>query len=199
LPVARADSGFREIRPVAPFALFQPPNWDILTRDKVLSTAGVLVDFEKLGKLIDQWKGLLAGIAALLVAFLGVHKVLTDLDLRTWSWSELALAALAILLLATVTLRSRRAHLSRLVDPDALKLDPQSPEQLVGRRQDLNKLLRALANPLVFLVSESGCGKSALLQAGVAQGPGPAVEIVRVGRAFSSVCELAHTCQVPFV
>jgi hypothetical protein len=55
---------------------------------------------------------------------------------------------------------------SRLVDPDALKLDPQSPQQLVGRREDLDKLLNALANPLVFLVSESGCGKSALLRAG---------------------------------
>jgi hypothetical protein len=52
-----------------------------------------------------------------------------------------------------------------------LKLDPRSPEQLIGRREDLDRLLNALANPLVFLVSESGCGKSALLRAGVAQGP----------------------------
>jgi hypothetical protein len=102
------------------------------------------MDFEQLGKLVDQWKGLLAGIAGVLVAIVGVHKALTDLDLRTWSWPEIAAAAVAVLLLAIVALRSHRAHVSRLVDPDALKLDPQSPEQLVGRREDLDKLLRAL-------------------------------------------------------
>jgi hypothetical protein len=136
-----------------------------------LSTAEVLVDFEKLGKLIDQWKGLLTGIGLLMAAIVGVRKALTDLDLLTWSWPEIVLVAAAVVLLAIVTVRSRKAHVSRLVDPDAIKLDPQSPEQLVGRREDLDKLLRALANPLVFLVSESGCGKSALLRAGVAQGP----------------------------
>jgi hypothetical protein len=129
------------------------------------------MDFEQLGKLVDQWKGLITGIGLLLAAIVGVHKALTDLDLRSWSWLEITAAVAAVLLLATVALRTRKAHVSRLVDPDALKLDPQSPEQLVGRREDLDKLLRALANPLVFLVSESGCGKSALLRAGVAQGP----------------------------
>jgi hypothetical protein len=129
------------------------------------------MDFEKVAKLIDQWKGLLTGIGLLLAAIIGVHKALNDVDLRTWSWPEISVAAVSIVLLAIVTFRSRTIHVSRLVDPDALKLDPQSPEQLVGRREDLDKLLKALANPLVFLVSESGCGKSALLRAGVAQGP----------------------------
>lgn len=129
------------------------------------------MNFENLGNLIDQFEGLLAGISALLVAIVGVHKALTNLDLRTWSWPEISAAAVAVLLLVIVWVRSRKAHISRLVDPDALKLDPQSPEQLVGRREDLDKLLKALSNPLVFLVSESGCGKSALLRAGVAQGP----------------------------
>jgi len=140
-------------------------------RQRGRATSGVLVDFEKLGKLIDQWKGLLTGIGLLLAAIVSVNKALTDLDLRTWSWPEIAVAAVAVVLLAIVTVRSRNAHISRLADPDALKLDPQSPDQLVGRREDLDKLLRALTNPLVFLVSESGCGKSALLRAGVVQGP----------------------------
>ena len=87
------------------------------------------MELEKLGKLIDQWKGLLAGIAALLVAIVGVHKALTDLDSRTWSWPELAVAGVSIALLAIITLRTRTARLSRLLDPDALKLDPQSPER----------------------------------------------------------------------
>jgi hypothetical protein len=128
------------------------------------------MDFEQLGKLVDQWKGLLTAIGLLLAAIVGIRKALIDLDLRTWSWPEITAAAVALLLLAIVAVRSRRAHKSRLIDPDSLKLDPQSPDQLVGRREDLDKLLRALANPLVFLVSESGCGKSALLRAGVAQG-----------------------------
>ena len=152
-------------------ALFLPPVFGYPSLRQSLSTAGVLMDFEKFGKLIDQWKGLLTGIGLLLAAIVGVHKALTDLDFRTWSWPEIAVATAAIVLLAIVTVRSRKAHLSRLIDPDALKLDPQSPEQLVGRREDLDKLLKALANPLVFLVSESGCGKSALLRAGIAQGP----------------------------
>ena len=129
------------------------------------------MELEKLGKLIDQWKGLLAGIGLLLGAIVTLQKALMDLNPRTSSWAEITVAAVAIVLLGVVTVRSRKAHVSRLVDPDALKMDPQSPEQPVGRRQDLNMLLRALANPLVFLVSESGCGKSALLRAGVAQGP----------------------------
>jgi hypothetical protein len=129
------------------------------------------VDFDKLGKLIDQWKTLLTGLGVLLAAGVAVWKQLISWDPWTWTWREILSAALAALLLAIITLRSRKSQVSRLIDPDALKLDPQSPEQLVGRAQDLNMLLRALANPLVFLVSESGCGKSTLLRAGVVQGP----------------------------
>jgi len=94
------------------------------------------------------------------------RKALIDLDPSASSWPEIAVAAASACVLALVAVRSRKRHVSRLLDPDALKLDPQSPEQLVGRREDLGKLLKALANPLVFLVSESGCGKSALLRAG---------------------------------
>jgi conflict system STAND superfamily ATPase len=128
------------------------------------------MDLEKLGKLTDQWKGLLAGVAALVVAIVGVRKALVDLDLRTWSWVEVAVAAVSIVVLAITFVRTRKAHVSRLIDPDALKLDPKLPEHLFGRGPDLDRVLRALANPLVFLVGESGCGKSALLRAGIAKG-----------------------------
>jgi hypothetical protein len=50
------------------------------------------------------------------------------------------------LLIGAIAVRSRSARTSRLIDPDALKLDPRSPEQLVGRREDLDKLLNVLAN-----------------------------------------------------
>jgi conflict system STAND superfamily ATPase len=88
----------------------------------------------------------------------------------TGSWPLYALLLIAITALLAIKILSDRAGASRLLDPEALKLDPRSPEQLIGRREDLDKLLNALANPLVFLVSESGCGKSALMRAGVAQG-----------------------------
>jgi hypothetical protein len=160
-----------------------------------------LEQLENLSKLILQWQGLITAIVALVTAITGLWTgllkwdplrwswpelsffVLTillvtglwtgllNLDPSKWSWREPGFLLLAILLVAGLTVRSRRASASRLIDPDALKLDPRSPEQLIGRREDLDRLLNALANPLVFLVSESGCGKSALLRAGVAQGP----------------------------
>src|SRR5262245_8901894 len=129
------------------------------------------MELEKWRKLIEQWQGLITGISLLVAAIIGFSIKLFELNPFSWSWRDLAFLLLAILLVAGLMVRSRRANASRLVDPDALKLDPQSPEQLVGRREDLDKLLKALVNPLVFLVSESGCGKSALLRAGVAQGP----------------------------
>jgi hypothetical protein len=128
------------------------------------------MDLERLGKLLDQWKGLIAGITLLSAAGIGLWQEFLKLDPWRWSWRELCFVLLATVLVAGVAFRSRRVNASRLVDPDALKLDPQSPEQLVGRREDLDKLLSTLTNRLVFLVSESGAGKSALLRAGVAQG-----------------------------
>jgi hypothetical protein len=128
------------------------------------------LDLEKLGKLIGQWQGLIAAITLLGGAVLALRNEFLKLSPLAWSWPELAFALLAVGLVTFLAIRSRNANVSRLVDPDALKLDPQSPEQLVGRHEDLGKLLNALANPLVFLVSESGCGKSALLRAGVGQG-----------------------------
>jgi len=128
------------------------------------------MNLEKLGKLIDQWKAPLAGITALLVGIVALRKALVDLDLRTWSWLEIAVAAASIAVMAIIVARSRKTHVSRLIDPDALKLDPKLPEHLFGRGPDLDRVLKALANPLVFLVGESGCGKSALLRAGISKG-----------------------------
>ena len=127
------------------------------------------MELEKLTKLVGQFQGLFATIALLFTAVLGVWAKLLQLDPFTWSLPELSFLSLAALLVAVLTIRSRNASTSRLLDSEALKLDPRSPEQLIGRREDLDKLLNALANSLVFLVSESGCGKSALLRAGVAR------------------------------
>ena len=128
------------------------------------------MDLEKIVKLVDQWKALIAAVTLLLAGGVGLLTELLKLDPGKWSWRELSFALLAILLVAAIMVRSRSARTSRLIDPDALKLDPRSPEQLVGRREDLDKLLNVLTNPLVFLVSESGCGKSALMRAGIVEG-----------------------------
>src|SRR5271165_46575 len=130
-----------------------------------------LMELTKLRQLTDQWQTLLTSVGLLIAAAVGIWKNVLSWNPWAWSWVQIVLVLLAIAAVAAVALRSRRAHLSRLADPEALKLDPRSPEQLIGRREDLEKLLSALANPLVFLVSESGCGKSALLRAGVAAGP----------------------------
>jgi Novel STAND NTPase 1 len=130
-----------------------------------------LMDLEKLRQLIERWQTLLASIGLLIGGLIAVRTQILSLKPQDWSWPEIIAIVLAVAAVGAVALRSRRAHLSRLVDPEALKLDPQSPEQLIGRREDLGKPLNALANPLVFLVGESGCGKSALLRAGVASGP----------------------------
>ncbi len=129
------------------------------------------MDLEKLRQLFERWQTLLVSTGLLIGAAVAVRTQLLSLKPWEWSWLEIAIVFLAVAAVTVTALRSRWAHVSRLVDPEALRLDPQSPEQLIGRREDLEKLLNALANPLVFLVSESGCGKSALLRAGVALDP----------------------------
>ena len=58
---------------------------------------------------------------------------------------------------------------SRLLRPEALRLDPdEHPEHLRGREDDIERVSGAVARaPLVFLEGESGAGKSALIRAGL--------------------------------
>ena len=83
----------------------------------------------------------------------------------------IVLAAILILVGLFAFWKSRNARGSRLADPDALRLNPESLDKLVGRDDDLTKLRNALTQPLVFLVGESGCGKSALLRIGIEKNP----------------------------
>jgi len=69
-------------------------------------------------------------------------------------------------LLALVLLLDRRRRRSRLLDPDALIIRPE--EHLVGRDDDIQNVSRLCdSESLIWLVGESGVGKSALLQAGL--------------------------------
>lgn len=82
-------------------------------------------------------------------------------------WAAVALYV-AIFLLGIWMLAKWRTRHSRLLKPDALMLDRDSSEHLVGRADDINNLLRrCLAKQITFLEGESGSGKSALVRAGL--------------------------------
>nr|VFK67619.1 MAG: AAA ATPase domain [Candidatus Kentron sp. UNK]VFK72848.1 MAG: AAA ATPase domain [Candidatus Kentron sp. UNK] len=73
-----------------------------------------------------------------------------------------------LLLMGLVLLRRALARKSRLLRPDALRIDPDDPEHLCGRDGDVRRLYRAVSDlPLVFLEGESGSGKSALVRSGL--------------------------------
>jgi hypothetical protein len=74
----------------------------------------------------------------------------------------------AIFLFGIWMLVKWRTRYSRLLKPDALRLDRENAEHLVGRAEDINNLLQqCLAKQIVFLEGESGSGKSALVRAGL--------------------------------
>lgn len=78
----------------------------------------------------------------------------------------LLFVALALLGLVVMLQRHRLARFSELKRPEAFHLRPE--EHLVGREQDVARLLELLSDErLVFLVGESGVGKTALLRAGL--------------------------------
>jgi energy-coupling factor transporter ATP-binding protein EcfA2 len=78
-----------------------------------------------------------------------------------------ALIVLAIVLLLLLSFR-RFYRSSRLEQPNAFTLRPTDPGSLYGREQDLDGLLKTVKNNrLVLLDGESGCGKSALVSAGL--------------------------------
>ena len=56
---------------------------------------------------------------------------------------------------------------SRLLRPEVLLIDPDKPEHLKGREDDIRTLCDAVNHPLVFLEGESGAGKSALIRSGL--------------------------------
>jgi hypothetical protein len=82
-------------------------------------------------------------------------------------WQLLAAALVLVAVSVWVFLLSRRRY-SVLQRPEALRLERADPKHLAGRENDIEQLIRLCREqPLVFLEGESGCGKSALLQAGL--------------------------------
>jgi hypothetical protein len=125
---------------------------------------------EKLSRRIT----LATAILGFLSAAIGFVLKFTDLFGQPLSYEgEIAIVLAAVLSFIAIYAfwRSRKTRESRLADPDALKLNPKTLDKLVGREDDLRKLRNALSQPLVFLVGESGCGKSALLRIGIEKNP----------------------------
>jgi len=131
-------------------------------------------------KHLTQWLRSAQGlVAALLALFAGgtaiwaaVSGVARSLAVAVGLPPEAALpiALMALGLVAWILARSflRFARASRVERPEAFTLRPTTPESLIGRESDLQRLSECVRQyRLVLLDGESGCGKSALVSAGL--------------------------------
>lgn len=134
------------------------------------------MDAKRLTEWFASSEGLSKSVAGLLTAVLAVWAAY-DKAIATFveplgipSWIPKVGAALVIALLLWVLIRSFRsfARASRLERPDAFSLKPTGPDTLIGRADDLATLVTTVKqNRVVLLDGESGCGKSALVSAGL--------------------------------
>lgn len=111
--------------------------------------------------------GLLTALSGLAKAAHELYKALTAADLTAFSLIQFApwLLLLIVGLWISWPLFFRR---SRLLRPEALRLDPHDRQHLKGREDDIDRLSRLCREfPQVHLVGESGAGKSALVLAGL--------------------------------
>ncbi|MEM5316527.1 hypothetical protein [Paraburkholderia sp. JHI869] len=126
-------------------------------------------------KRLAEWLTTADGLGTKLVALVGVPAgvwaaVQTALVPFLPASAAKAIAGAAILFFFWILWRGfqRFARASRLENPDAFTLRPSGPETLVGRKTDLESLLRSVKQyRLVLMDGESGCGKSAIVTAGL--------------------------------
>ena len=97
-----------------------------------------------------------------------LEPVIAYFHLPAWAAST---TAFAMIIAAALILRGsfrRFSRESRLEQPDAFTLKPSSPSMLIGRSDDLAGLINSVQYyRLVLMDGESGCGKSALVSAGL--------------------------------
>ena len=115
--------------------------------------------------------GILTGFTALLVAFNAsgeaVTSILKSIGLPGAEWLPWVLAAISLLVGVSLLWRGL-SRKSRLLWPEALLIDPDNPDHLRGRTDEVRRLSQAVSTrPLVFLEGESGSGKSALIRSGL--------------------------------
>ena len=131
-------------------------------------------------KRLIEWLSTAEGLGRAVVAFLAVPAAVWAAVTNNLSpiaqqlglppTTSIVLAALIVGWLGLVLWRSYRrfAIASRIERPDAFVLRPTGPESLIDRVEDLERLLNCVKrNRLVLLDGESGCGKSALISAGL--------------------------------
>lgn len=127
-------------------------------------------------KRVTEWLATAEGLGKAVVAFLGVPALLWAgvtkfLDPLGLPKAVIASGAASVLLVIAILLWisfRKYAGASRLEQPDAFTVHATSPSSLVGRVDDLDRLVKSVKQSrLVLLDGESGCGKSALVCAGL--------------------------------
>jgi hypothetical protein len=126
------------------------------TQKQILLLSGIIV---ALGGVLSA----VAGIVGNFTDFFGKIDALHKLP----GWAFWITSCALFLLCLWLLIKWRTRH-SVLLKPDALRLERDNAEHLVGRADDINNLLqKCVANQIVFLEGESGSGKSALVRAGL--------------------------------
>jgi hypothetical protein len=128
---------------------------------------------EKTGKQLLLVSSIITALGAVVTAAGGVIGNFTDFfgkidalnKLPPWAfWA----ASGALLILCLWLLIKWHTRHSLLLKPDALRLDRDNAQHLVGRTEEINNLAeQCLAKQIIFLEGESGSGKSALVRSGL--------------------------------
>ena len=112
----------------------------------------------------------LGAVLAAISAFSGQVKGFLGI-FAEWEVWQLAVTVVALSGLGLWFFLLSRQRRSILLRPEALRLERDNPDHLIGRAEDIDRLLaRCREEPLVFLEGESGAGKSALLRTGLLPG-----------------------------
>ena len=129
--------------------------------------------------IVSAISGFLAVLPGLSKKCREVVEEATKLNLSPWAWLFIALVLLifgALLSLDKIIqsldkikrLFKKLTERSSLRRPEALWLRADRPDHLIGREGDVERLTKLCKDfRLIFLVGESGAGKSALLQSGL--------------------------------
>jgi hypothetical protein len=126
--------------------------------------------FEEKAKAISGGVAALAGILAAVSQYNASLKALVDSlgPIAQFPAIVWFLIAAILLIMGVFVLRDGLTRRSCLMHPEALSLKTDEPRHLKGREEDLDRLsTHCNEYQQVYLVGESGAGKSALIQAGL--------------------------------
>ena len=126
----------------------------------------------------DRVSTTLEALAGIVIAITGLLTVVLTLFEKSYEVIELPkavgnwvfwLSAGVLCLLGSWLFKRSRVRPSVLLRPEAMRLVAANPHHLIGRQDEIAQLERlCLDHTLVFLTGESGAGKTALVQAGLA-------------------------------